>query len=52
MLELRGNELAGGLGGIVAANARLRIPFQLRECDGHGLTVRMSLFEWLMQCGV
>ena len=25
MLELRGNELAGGLGGIVAANARLRI---------------------------
>src|ERR1019366_6644151 len=39
MLELRSNKVAGGLIGIVAADARLRIPFQLRECDGHGLPV-------------
>jgi len=39
MLELCGNEFASGLGGIVAANARLRIPFQLRERDGHSLPV-------------
>src|ERR1035437_7472239 len=37
VLEFRCNEFAGGLGGIVAADARLRIPFQLRESDGHGL---------------
>ena len=36
VLELRGNELAGSLGGIVAADSRLRIPFQLvqRGCNG------------------
>jgi hypothetical protein len=39
MFKLCGNEFACSLGGIVAAYARLRIPFQLRESDGHGLTV-------------
>src|ERR1035441_4181933 len=39
MLELRGNEFARRLGGIVAADPRLRIPLQLRESDGHCLPV-------------
>jgi hypothetical protein len=39
MFELRGNESAGSLGGIVAADPRLRVPLQLRECDCHCLPV-------------
>ena len=42
MLELGGNELAGGLGGIVAADPRLSVSLQLRERDSHGFPVGLA----------
>ena len=37
MLELGNDELASGFGWIVTTDASLRVAFQLRESDGHGL---------------
>jgi hypothetical protein len=42
MLELRNNESACRLGGIVASDPRLRVPLQLRESNGHGFPVSRS----------
>ncbi len=42
MFKLRGDELAGGLGGVVAAETRLGVPLQLRKGDGHGLPVGLA----------
>ena len=42
MLELGGNEFAGGRGGIIAADAGLCVSLQLRESDGHGLPMGLS----------
>ena len=41
MLELRSDELAGGFGGVVAADAGLRVPFQLAQSDVHRFPVRV-----------
>ncbi len=41
MLELRGDELPGGLGGMVAADAGLRVPLQLVQGDVDGFAVRL-----------
>src|SRR5665213_4234825 len=39
MLELCHDELAGSFGGMIAADASLRVTLQLRKGDGHGLPV-------------
>src|SRR5580693_3768302 len=41
MLELRGDKLPGRFGGMVAANAGLRVLFQLVQSDVDGLAVRL-----------
>src|ERR1700733_11919139 len=40
VLKLGHDELACRLGGTIAADARLRVSFQLSQCDGHCLAVR------------
>ena len=42
MLELRGDELAGGFGGMVAADPGLRVPLQFVQSDVDGLAVRLA----------
>ena len=42
MLELCGDEFAGGFGGVVAADPRLGVPLQLRKGGGHRLPVGLS----------
>src|ERR1017187_162473 len=42
MFKFGGDHLAGGLGGMVAADASLDVPFQLIESDLHAFPVRLS----------
>ena len=42
MLELRGDKLPGGFGGMVAADAGLRVPLQFVQSDIDGLAVGLA----------
>jgi hypothetical protein len=42
VLELGGQELSGGLGAVVPADPRLRVPLKLCECGADGGSVCVS----------
>src|SRR5579871_1361080 len=42
VLEGCGHKSAGGFGSVVAADASLRVAFQLIESEGHGLAMRFA----------